>query len=93
MSDLPRILDVVHLPDHKVNYDDVLYELMLQALEKHDWVQKDAAEHLSMHPRVFNYKLLRYGIRHQVSKKREECRKQQAKDRAEEAEQSTVITI
>ena len=37
-------------------------ELVLEALEKSSWVQKDAAKLLGITPRVINYRIKEYGI-------------------------------
>ncbi|MHC1745387.1 MAG: sigma-54-dependent transcriptional regulator [Syntrophobacteraceae bacterium] len=39
-------------------------ELILDALEKSLWIQKDAAERLGISPRVLNYKVKKFGITH-----------------------------
>lgn len=39
-------------------------ELILDALKKHDWVQKDAAKALGISKRVMHYKVQKYGITH-----------------------------
>jgi len=39
-------------------------ELILDALKKHDWVQKDAAKALGISKRVMHYKIQKYGITH-----------------------------
>ena len=39
-------------------------ELILDALKKHDWVQKDAAQALGISKRVMHYKVQKYGITH-----------------------------
>jgi transcriptional regulator with GAF, ATPase, and Fis domain len=39
-------------------------DLILQALERCAWVQKDAAELLDVSSRVLNYKIKRFGITH-----------------------------
>jgi transcriptional regulator with PAS, ATPase and Fis domain len=39
-------------------------ELILDALRRHDWVQKDAAKALGISKRVMHYKIQKYGITH-----------------------------
>jgi DNA-binding NtrC family response regulator len=39
-------------------------ELILDALRRHDWVQKDAAKVLGISKRVMHYKIQKYGITH-----------------------------
>jgi transcriptional regulator with GAF, ATPase, and Fis domain len=39
-------------------------DLILEALEKSLWIQKDAAKLLGLTPRTLNYKIKRYGITH-----------------------------
>jgi DNA-binding NtrC family response regulator len=54
--------------DLKVDYLPYLIdqerELILDALEKSLWIQKDAAERLGISPRVLNYKVKKFGITH-----------------------------
>src|SRR6056297_667011 len=37
---------------------------ILEALEKNDWVQKDASKDLGISPRALNYKIRKHGIKH-----------------------------
>ena len=39
-------------------------EMILDALRKNDWVQKDAAAMLGISKRVIHYKIQKYGITH-----------------------------
>jgi len=39
-------------------------EMLLEALQKHDWVQKDAAKALGISKRVIHYKIQKFGITH-----------------------------
>lgn len=39
-------------------------EIILDALKKNDWVQKDAATMLGISKRVIHYKIRKYGITH-----------------------------
>ena len=40
-------------------------EMILAALRENNWVQKDAAKCLGVSPRALNYKIKKFGIRHQ----------------------------
>ncbi|WP_462325137.1 sigma 54-interacting transcriptional regulator [Desulfoplanes sp.] len=40
-------------------------EMILAALRENNWVQKDAAKRLGVSPRALNYKIKKFGIRHQ----------------------------
>jgi len=44
--------------------EDAERELILQALQRSSWVQKDAAEILGISSRALNYKIKRFGITH-----------------------------
>jgi len=55
---------VVRLPAAGVDLGEVERELILQALERAGWVQKDAAELLRMSRRKLNYRIQRLGITH-----------------------------
>ena len=44
--------------------EDAERELILQALQRSSWVQKDAAELLGISSRALNYKIKRFGITH-----------------------------
>ena len=39
-------------------------EIILDALKRNDWIQKDAAETLGISKRVIHYKIRKYGITH-----------------------------
>jgi len=52
------------LPDEGLDLEEVEKELVVKALEKADWVQKQAAMYLGLSPRVLNYKIKRFGITH-----------------------------
>jgi transcriptional regulator with GAF, ATPase, and Fis domain len=54
----------VQLPAGGVDLREVERELILQALERTGWVQKDAAELLRMSRRKLNYRIRRLGITH-----------------------------
>ena len=47
-----------------MDHRDVERELILQALERTAWVQKDAAHLLRMSRRKLNYRIQRLGISH-----------------------------
>lgn len=53
---------VVRLPPHGMALKDIEREALLQALQRTNWVQKDAAIHLDITPRVMHYKLKTHGI-------------------------------
>ncbi len=53
------------LPEQGVCLEEVEENLILQALERSSWVQKDAAELLNVSSRVLNYKVKRFGITHE----------------------------
>jgi DNA-binding NtrC family response regulator len=55
---------LVHLPAHGASLRDIEREALLQALERTHWVQKAAAAHLDISPRVMHYKLKSHGITH-----------------------------
>ena len=54
----------IKLPEGGVNLEDVEESLLLQALERTNWIQKDAANLLNISSRVLNYKIKRFGITH-----------------------------
>ena len=54
----------IKLPPEGVRLEEVEKTLILQALERCNWVQKDAATLLNVSGRVFNYKIKRFGITH-----------------------------
>jgi len=53
---------IVHLPPHGVSLKDIERDALIQALQRTNWVQKDAAAHLDITPRVMHYKLKTHGI-------------------------------
>jgi DNA-binding NtrC family response regulator len=53
---------VVRLPPHGIALKDIEREALVQALQRTNWVQKDAAAHLDITPRVMHYKLKTHGI-------------------------------
>jgi DNA-binding NtrC family response regulator len=53
---------VVKIPPTGIPLDDVERHALVEALKMSNWVQKDAAELLSISPRVMNYKIKTLGI-------------------------------
>jgi DNA-binding NtrC family response regulator len=53
---------IVRLPSNGVSLKDIEREALVQALQRTNWVQKDAAAHLDITPRVMHYKLKTHGI-------------------------------
>jgi DNA-binding NtrC family response regulator len=53
---------IVRLPPHGVSLKDIERDALIQALQRTHWVQKDAAAHLDVTPRVLHYKLKTHGI-------------------------------
>jgi Nif-specific regulatory protein len=53
---------VVRLPPAGIPLDDIERHALIEALKMSNWVQKDAAELLSISPRVINYKIKTLGI-------------------------------
>jgi two-component system response regulator HydG len=53
---------IVRLPSTGVSLKDIEREALIQALQRTNWVQKDAAAHLDITPRVIHYKLKIHGI-------------------------------
>ena len=53
---------IVRLPPNGVSLKAIEREALLQALQRTNWVQKDAAAHLDISPRVMHYKLKTHGI-------------------------------
>ena len=56
--------ETVKLPGGGIRLEDAERELILQALQRSNWVQKDAAELLGISSRALNYKIKRFGITH-----------------------------
>ncbi len=65
-SEAPRPTpgSVLRLPRGGANLKDVERSFVVQALERTDWVQKDAAVLLGVSTRVLNHKIRRFGIKH-----------------------------
>ena len=55
---------LVSIPEGGVDYRDVERALILEALERSEWVQKDAAQLLGMTRRRMGYRIQRLGISH-----------------------------
>jgi transcriptional regulator with GAF, ATPase, and Fis domain len=53
---------VVKIPPTGIPLDDIERHALVEALKMSNWVQKDAAELLSISPRVMNYKIKVLGI-------------------------------
>jgi DNA-binding NtrC family response regulator len=53
---------IVRLPPNGVSLKAIEREALVQALQRASWVQKDAAAHLDISPRVMHYKLKTHGI-------------------------------
>ncbi|MQA31518.1 MAG: hypothetical protein GEU82_17060 [Luteitalea sp.] len=53
---------VVKIPPNGIPLEDVERHALTEALKMSNWVQKDAAELLSISPRVMNYKIKTLGI-------------------------------
>jgi len=56
------------LPATGIPFEDVERAVVIEALKMSKWVQKDAAELLSLSPRVMNYKIQTLGIDMSLSK-------------------------
>jgi DNA-binding NtrC family response regulator len=55
---------LVHLPPQGASLLEIERQALLQALQRANWVQKEAAARLDISPRVMHYKLKRHGITH-----------------------------
>jgi transcriptional regulator with GAF, ATPase, and Fis domain len=53
---------VVKIPPTGIPLEDIERQAIIKALEMSNWIQKDAAELLSISPRVISYKLRTLGI-------------------------------
>ena len=53
---------VVKIPPTGIALEDIERNALVEALKMSNWVQKDAAELLSISPRVMNYKIKTLGI-------------------------------
>jgi transcriptional regulator with GAF, ATPase, and Fis domain len=52
----------VKLPPTAIAIEEIEHQAHVEALKMSNWVQKDAAELLSISPRVMNYKIKTLGI-------------------------------
>ncbi|MBP1604253.1 MAG: zraR 24, partial [Acidobacteria bacterium] len=52
----------VHIPPAGIPLEEIERRALIEALKMSNWVQKDAAELLSISPRVMNYKIKTMGI-------------------------------
>lgn len=52
-----------------LNLERVERETIIEALERSDWVQKEAAKLLGISARTLNYKIVHHGITHESWKK------------------------
>lgn len=55
---------ILYLPPQGISLAAVERAAIIQALEKNDWSQKDAALFLGVSARVINYKVAQHGITH-----------------------------
>jgi DNA-binding NtrC family response regulator len=53
---------IVRLPSNGISLKAIEREALIQAVQRTNWVQKDAAAHLDITPRVMHYKLKTHGI-------------------------------
>lgn len=53
------------IPESGIELETVERDLVIQALDQSEWVQKRAAELLGISPRVLNYKIKRFSITHE----------------------------
>jgi transcriptional regulator with GAF, ATPase, and Fis domain len=53
---------IVKIPPTGIPLEDIERHALIEALKMSNWVQKDAAELLSISPRVMNYKIKTLGI-------------------------------
>ena len=58
-----RIANIsLKLPEEGISLEDVEKEILLQALEKHDWHQTKAARYLSISRKTLIYRMEKYGL-------------------------------
>src|SRR4029078_13461781 len=55
-------VSIVKIPPTGIALEEVERLTLIEALKMSNWVQKDAAELLSISPRVMNYKINKLGI-------------------------------
>jgi transcriptional regulator with GAF, ATPase, and Fis domain len=53
----PHVCKMVNIPAGGIPLEEIERRAIFEALKLSDWVQKDAAELLSISPRVMNYKI------------------------------------
>ena len=53
---------IIYLPEGGMPLDRIEAAVLVEALKMSNWVQKDAAELLSISPRVMNHKIKTLGI-------------------------------
>jgi DNA-binding NtrC family response regulator len=58
----PDAAPFVHIPPAGIALEEIERRALVEALKMSNWVQKDAAELLSISPRVMNYKIKTMGI-------------------------------
>ena len=56
-------VDRIHMPEGGIPLVEMEKKLILEALEKANWVQKEAAQFLGVSRRVMHYKIQKFGIR------------------------------
>jgi DNA-binding NtrC family response regulator len=61
-SDASNASPVVRIPPTGIPLEEIERQALIEALKMSNWVQKDAAELLSISPRVINYKIKTMGI-------------------------------
>ncbi len=54
---------IIEFPEEGIKLEDVERMLIVQALERSGWVQKNAAKLLGISPRVINYKIRKHNIK------------------------------
>ena len=63
VEDTESNLEGIRLPDNGARLVDMEKKLILEALDKSNWVQKEAARYLGISRRVMHYKIQKFGIR------------------------------
>jgi DNA-binding NtrC family response regulator len=56
-------VDTIRMPEGGIPLVEMEKKLILEALEKANWVQKEAAQYLGVSRRVMHYKIQKFGIR------------------------------
>jgi DNA-binding NtrC family response regulator len=70
-ADSGEAAPVVKLPPRGIPLEEIERQALIEALKMSNWVQKDAAELLSISPRVINYKIKTLGIELPRGRRRE----------------------